>query len=215
VFPGDNVQQAFTTDGPVMNIQYVYVGWLRNPQAMPPGVKQELDAAGLTCADDVQILSTNPFASGSTTIDTDGYVATPQAFAYQPPFSATDTPWTETYEVDSTADQTSTHTVEQTYSVGVSSPKILGNLLKLSDTMEWTSKSSAESSQGSEEKAGVSVGGPAFGYAGPTDILVYWDTLYKSFMFAFPARPADGSKPRTRAVSPAGAGAESSDLARN
>jgi hypothetical protein len=65
VFPGDNVQQAFTTDGPVMNIQYVYVGWLRNPQAMPPGVKQELDAAGLTCADDVQILSTNPFASGS------------------------------------------------------------------------------------------------------------------------------------------------------
>ena len=28
---------------------------------------------------------------------------------------------------------------------------------------------------------------------GPTDILVYWDTVYKSFMFAFPARQAGGS----------------------
>ncbi|MGB7760853.1 MAG: hypothetical protein WBL61_13550 [Bryobacteraceae bacterium] len=29
------------------------------------------------------------------------------------------------------------------------------------------------------------MGGPAFGYAGPTDVVVYWDTLYSSFMFAF------------------------------
>jgi hypothetical protein len=197
VFPGNNVQQAFTTDGPVMNIQYVYVGWLRNPQAMPPGVKHELDAAGLTAADYAQILSTNPFASGSTTIDTDRYLATPQSFAYEPPYSSTDMPWTETYEVDSTSTETSTHTVEHTYSVGVSvgvSFPVLGDLLKLSDTMEWTSKNSAESSQGTEEKASVSVGGPAFGYAGPTDILVYWDTVYKSFMFAFPARPAGGRR---------------------
>ena len=195
VFPGNNVQQAFTTDGPVMNIQYVYVGWLRNPQAMPPGVKHELDAAGLTTADYAQILSTNPFASGSTTIDTDRYLATPQTFAYEPPYSATDTPWTETYEVDSTSTETSTRTVEHIYTVGVSlSVHALGDLLKFSDTMEWSSKNSTESSQSTEEKASVSVGGPAFGYAGPTDILVYWDTVYKSFMFTFPARPAGGGR---------------------
>ena len=31
--------------------------------------------------------------------------------------------------------------------------------------------------------------GPAFGYPGPTDVLVYLDGLYNSFMFAFPNEP--------------------------
>ena len=33
------------------------------------------------------------------------------------------------------------------------------------------------------------MGGPAFGYTGSTDVVVYWDTLYSSFMFAFPSAP--------------------------
>ncbi len=36
------------------------------------------------------------------------------------------------------------------------------------------------------QSATVAVGGPAVGYSGPVDVLVYWDTIYNSFMFAFP-----------------------------
>ena len=47
--------------------------------------------------------------------------------------------------------------------------------------MPATSASAVSSSQ----SATVVVGGPAFGYTGPTDVLVYWDTVYSTYMFAF------------------------------
>ena len=62
----------------------------KNPSTMPPGVKQQLDAAGLNPADYAQILSANPFASGGSTIDPARYLPTPQSFPYEPPFSAAD-----------------------------------------------------------------------------------------------------------------------------
>jgi hypothetical protein len=40
-------------------------------------------------------------------------------------------------------------------------------------------------SSGSTQSASVTVGGPAFGFAGSSDVLVYWDSIYNSFMFAF------------------------------
>lgn len=46
---------------------------------------------------------------------------------------------------------------------------------------------SSGSSNASTQTATVTVGGPAYGYAGPTDVLVYWDTIYNVFMFAFAA----------------------------
>ena len=36
-FPGNNVQVAMGVDGPTMNIQYVYAGWLKGVTAMAPG----------------------------------------------------------------------------------------------------------------------------------------------------------------------------------
>ena len=75
-------------DGPTMNIQYVNAGWLNGATAMAPGVKQQLDAAGLDAEDYQQILGTNPFQSGSTVIDTDRFIALPESFAYEPPYSA-------------------------------------------------------------------------------------------------------------------------------
>jgi hypothetical protein len=44
--------------------------------------------------------------------------------------------------------------------------------------------------------------GPSFGYTGSTEILVYWDSIYHSFMFAYPVgeitpgRPARSRKKR-------------------
>jgi hypothetical protein len=80
-------------DGPTMNIQYVYAGWLNGLVPMAPGVNQQLDAAGLDPATDYQqILSTNPFSGGSTVIDGDRFAALPESFAYEPPYSKADAP---------------------------------------------------------------------------------------------------------------------------
>jgi hypothetical protein len=189
-FPDNNVQIAMGIDGPTMNIQYVYAGWLKDPSSMAVGVKRELDAAGLTPSDYSQILSTNPFASGSTLIDPNRFLATPQSFAYEPPFSDADQPWTETYALQNTVTSTSTRTVEVKYSVevSVSGPltTVASEILKINDSLEWTNTNSQETSSVSSESATVTVGGPSFSYTGPTDMLVYWDTVYHSFMFAFP-----------------------------
>jgi hypothetical protein len=57
---------------------------------------------------------------------------------------------------------------------------------KLKDTgsWEWSYKSSNSKSTGSTQSASVTVGGPAYGYTGPTVMRVYVDTIYHTFAFA-------------------------------
>ena len=186
IYSGNHLVWTLKVDGPVMNVQYVYAGWLNNYSPMPPGVKAQLDAAGLDASDYQTILSTNPFASGANVIDADRFLPTPQSFAYEPPYSKDDAPWTETLMLENTV--TSTIKTEVKYSVGVkaSIPIPYLDWLKLGRSMEWTGTNSTETSIESKQSAAVTVGGPAFGYTGPTDVLVYWDTVYNSFMFAFP-----------------------------
>jgi hypothetical protein len=57
--------------------------------------------------------------------------------------------------------------------------------LKVTDSMVWTDSASTSNSQGSTQTAEIDMNGPAFGYNGPSQVLVYWDTIYNSFMFAF------------------------------
>jgi hypothetical protein len=57
--------------------------------------------------------------------------------------------------------------------------------LKVTTNFQWTNKSSSDTSDATSQSAAVIVGGPACGYVGPTDVLVYWDTVYNSFMFEF------------------------------
>ena len=71
---GKDVQYTLSNDGPAMNIQWVSVGQLKNPSTIPPGVLQQLAARGITSADYQTILSQDPFAWGSTTIDTARFV---------------------------------------------------------------------------------------------------------------------------------------------
>lgn len=194
-FPGNNVQVAMGVDGPTMNIQYVYAGWLKGVTAMAPGVKQQLDAAGLDDEDYQQILSTNPFQSGSTVIDTNRFLALPESFAYEPPYSAVDAPWVATYTVQNTTTSTETVTVE--YSVGAQfSIPIIKDIFNAGSSITMTNTNTTVTTNVTTETANVTVGGPSFGYAGPTDILVYWDTVYHSFMFSFPAGEVVASNPR-------------------
>lgn len=185
--PQNNLVWELGVDGPIMNIQYVTAGWLKNPSSMPPRVKKKLDAAGLTRADYAKILSVNPFASGSKTIDPNRYLPVAQSFAYEPPDSASDPVPTETYALQNSLTSTTTHTTQVQYGVSVS---VLANYLlaslKVTGSFEWTNTSTSQTSNQSTQSASLTIGGPAFGYTGPTNIIAYWDTVYNSFMFAFP-----------------------------
>jgi hypothetical protein len=84
---------------------------------------------------------------------------------------------------------TTTSSSQTEYSVGLKIgveggfPGLAKLALKDSLNWTWTSTSAQSSSSGSTESASVTVGGPAFGYTGPTDIAVYFDLIYRTFLF--------------------------------
>src|SRR5271163_2238014 len=98
-------------NGQVMNIQLVYVAWLKNPSTMATGVQRELDAAGLTATDYAQILSTNPFANGASFIDSNRFLPLPQTFPYEPPLTSADPVVTITETFQNSVTNTDTFTV--------------------------------------------------------------------------------------------------------
>lgn len=178
-----------TVAGYAMDIIYVYAGQLKNPSTMSPDVRRRLDAAGLTTDDYARILSCNPFVSGKTAIDPDRFLLTTQSFPYIPPYSPTDSVPSQTYTQQNIVTNTDAHTTEVSYTV---SAKIKGTVLvkaSVEGTLEWKNSSSTENTRIGSQSATVTVTGPAFGYTGPTDVLVYWDTIFSTFMFAFPEEP--------------------------
>ncbi len=92
------------------------------------------------------------------------------------------------YNQTNTVTNTVTHEVTHTYGVSAGFDlSVAGIGLKADSSLEWTDTQTSVSVNASTQSATVSVGGPAFGYTGPVDVLVYWDTIYNSFMFAFQA----------------------------
>jgi hypothetical protein len=185
----NNVTWGIGVDGQTMLIQYVYVSWLQNPSTMPPGVAQALADAGLTTADYAQILACNPFSSGNTAIDPNRFVPTASSFPYEPPPTANDPVPTTTYTQTSSTTVENEQQVQNQYGVSASVEAgfsfIYKDKVKVTGSLQWTNTSTSTQITGSSQSASVTVGGPAFGYTGPTDVLVYWDTLYNSFMFVF------------------------------
>jgi hypothetical protein len=168
---------GFDPAGGPMNLKYVYGGWLKKPATMPPDVQASLAGAGITPADYPRILSTNPFSSG-TTINPDRFLPTDRTFPYEPPFSASDSVPTMTFvqKNDTTRSSNKKFDVEYGVSVSISADVGFGDLfkasLKVSDSFKWTNSSTLGTSTLSSQSATVTVGGPSFGYRGPTDVLV-------------------------------------------
>jgi Domain of unknown function (DUF5050) len=199
VYPGNNILWTMginesTPFKSTMNIQWVYVAWLKNPSTMETGVKAQLDAAGLTATDYAQILSLDPFADGASSIDPNRFYVLPESFPYEEPATSADQVPTST-QAFSNANMSSTGvTVQEQYGVSVSVSEgidigVFSATLKDTESLQWTNKNSLSTSTTVSQSAAVTVGGPAFGYTGPTDVLVYWDSIYNSFMFAFPSEP--------------------------
>jgi len=182
-----NIEWGIGVDGPVMEIQYVYADWLQDPSLMPPGVAAALGNAGLTAQDYANILACDPFSAGGTVIDLNRFAPTTHSFPYIPPETATDAVPTMTYTQSSATTATGSHEVEVQYGVAVTISagfKILTSF-KVGGNLQWTNTATDAQSTETTQSATVTVGGPAFGYTGPTDVLVYWDSVYDSFMFAF------------------------------
>ena len=184
-----NVAWEIGVNGQDMLIQYVYAEWLKDPSLMPPGTAHALAAAGLTTADYPYLLACNPFSTGATAIDPNRFVPTTHSFPYEPPATAGATVPTITYTLTSSTTATNIQEVQTKYTASVTVSTgfdfIFKDTVKVTGSLEWTNTSTSTQTTGSTQQASVTVGGPAFGYTGPTDVLVYWDTVYQSFMFAF------------------------------
>jgi hypothetical protein len=190
VDPENNLDWQLNVSGPTMNIQAVRVGWLKNPNSMPPGVQEQLTLARLTAADYAEILTLDPFAASNPVINPDRFIPTTFSFPYAPPFLPTDPVPTLKYVQTNSLTYTMSRQVQVQYGVGITGEKdkVLDLTMKAAGQLQWTNTATSASSVSSSQSATIAVGGPAFGYTGPTDVLVYWDTVYSTYMFAFPSQ---------------------------
>jgi hypothetical protein len=182
---GNNVKWTFGVDEPML-IQRVHVGWLKDPSTMPQGVVDELAKHLITAAEFQTILSQDPFANGSTMIDTTRFVQTTTSVPYEPPFAAGEAPHSYTVKLDNvtTTSHTSSHANEYKVGLKVEPGFALISKLVVSTQFTWANSSSSTSKTTSTESASFTVTGPSFGYTGPTNLAVYYDTIYNTFMFA-------------------------------
>lgn len=183
----NNQQAAWSiSDGGTADIQYVYVGWLKDPSKMPTGVAHVLQHYGLTTEDYANILKVDPFADGPHPVSS-RYVALNTTFPYEPPYSANDSVPTYNFMLSGNSTSTTTSSVENDYKVGLDiktgASFIASASLENKDDWEWDNTSSKSDATGTNQSAAVTVGGPAFGYTGPTDMGVWYDRIYKTFMF--------------------------------
>jgi len=79
--------------------------------------------------------------------------------------------------------------VETDYAFGVTASGGLDFLdifkatLSTQDTWTWQDIKTTQTQTGTEQKASLVMGGPAYGYTGPANMDVYYDTLYMTFAF--------------------------------
>jgi hypothetical protein len=156
-------------------------------------VARELTEHGLGSSEFHQILEADPFWQQGTaaSIDTARFKSIATTFPYERPYSATDMAMTSTFSVTNESMNTNTRSIDQSYGVGLSIEggfaftKSLKASLKDESTWTWTDSTETAGSSDTTQTATVSVGGPSFGYTGSTsDIAVYYDSLFKTFMFA-------------------------------
>jgi hypothetical protein len=195
---GNSVTWSMSGDGSTVP-QYVRVGWLNSPSTMPPAVTQTLAAHGITAADYPTILGRDPFSGKPSPVPSPVPLPPPDPsryslvdlLTYEPDSSAT----AQTYAIKTDTTTTQGTTGTDSYSIGlqVSATAGLADWLKvnLKDGINWTwtNTASTQQSSGTSQSATAKIVSPSLSYQGPTDIAVYWDTVYETFLF-FPASGA-------------------------
>jgi H-type lectin domain len=196
-------QWTLSSDNSQKHVQYLQVGQLNgNPHySIPKGVADELASAGITAAEYPNILKHDPLACQdwskcgsspniSPSIDPKRFNLISCQLAYEPPGSSTGSASpVQSWQQSNSSTSTVSQTVVDDYTVGLSmtqSGDYLGFAkaqLKDSASWTWSNKSENSTTTGTSESATLSIGGPAFGYKGPTALCAYFDGLYKTFAF--------------------------------
>ena len=179
-------------------IMFVFAGDLRNPSRMNPSVAETLRTHGITTQDFPEILKADPFATRSGPlgvftqqrpifIDRRRFKSLGFTFPYQPPFAPGDKATTLTFKAENSTTESSASSVETAHTVGLKASVEFQIPLKAKLNLEgkwtWTNSTTNSTSAEAKESASVTIGGPSFGYTGPTNIQVYFDVLYKTFLF--------------------------------
>jgi len=172
------------------DIQKVSVGWLKDPSKMPRGLADRLETYGITKEYYPDLLKADPAASGPIAIDPERFDPLPMTFPYNPPLNPGDPVSTLNTTIVHETTTSRSHISQNERTVGVSLELGIGFIelaktkLKIEDKFTWTNTNTTAASTGASQSAAVTIGGPAYGYNGPTDIGVYYDLIYNTFFFA-------------------------------
>jgi hypothetical protein len=210
---GTQITWALDPDQSAGLVQYLYAGQLKDPSKIAPGVLKDLQAAGITPADYQVILAADPLAQCLPPVVEElrsqqaivkppvpilcltpaptlpRYVPTNINLPYDPPFAAGNPVPLQTYSIDNSSIQTNTDSVETDYALGVTASggidflDVLKATFATQDTWTWQDIKTTQTQTGTEQKATLLMGGPAFGYTGPANMDVFYDTLYMTFAF--------------------------------
>lgn len=116
------------------------------------------------------------------------YVRANLNLPYDPPLNPNDGVPLQLQSIDNSSTNTATIATAYDYkeSATISAGFNLGvyaTTLQDTQSWEWTNTNTVATVAGSEQKMSLTLGGPAFGYTGPTNMDVYFDTLYNTFAF--------------------------------
>jgi hypothetical protein len=174
------------------DMAYVYVDWLRHPSTMPKDLKARLEKSQLTEKQYAKLLEVDPLASGDAakTIRTSKrFKQVDTTFAYEPPLKENDVPQATTQTLKNETISTKTYEIDVVSSAELKLTGSIGSpFASISVTADgqwqWTQTSSKGQLSDQAQQAAVTITEPSFGYTGPTDMGVYWDTVYNTFAFA-------------------------------
>ncbi|HXI56827.1 MAG TPA: VCBS repeat-containing protein [Polyangia bacterium] len=195
-------------------LEMAYVRELKSPSTLPgfnPGLYNALTGAGVTPDQYPEILKTDPFANGETTIDPDrfelaqnvGLVGGQMVYSdlhvsYNKAGHPGDMPTTQTFIVTRKDTTTTSHdstvssstTVEE--SGGPEFIKVFSQTLTNQSKMTWTYSVGKKQTTGTTVKDTVIIAQPSSDYHRPEGFIdVYVDKIYKTYLFA----PSCGGAP--------------------
>lgn len=172
---------------------YLYVGEILGTRPMPPGVKADLiDKWGFTQADLNQLLAADPFIAGlapNTPLDPARFDLI-ETFPYKPVPAAGYPAASQTFTLNrkelngTTLTRSIAYTTELQVKGGLGFFGIGGAFWQFNGSTKFTHSTSLKTAVTNEVQSKITVGQPAFGYAGPTVLRVYEDKIWKTFVFA-------------------------------
>jgi hypothetical protein len=195
----DGEQVSWTpVEGSMNGVQWVTVGQLKGLEPLSDGMTRAISDYGLDSGDFAEILNADPFAndpngvpdpSRFARVEFNGSNGNVSTFAYEPSPNPDFMPGQ--MEVTLTRDQTDTSADNYEYdnSVGV---KIEGSSgfgpifsAKVNAELKWTwtYKSSVSISSEHKTTADFTIGVPSTDYTGPTQVAVYYDSIFNTFAF--------------------------------